>query len=38
MSVIDGCLIAEEFGYGCTGIGTTLEGSNLGVRKKILIV
>ncbi|KAE9538467.1 hypothetical protein AGLY_005566 [Aphis glycines] len=30
MSVIDGCLIAEEFGYGCTGIATALEASGLG--------
>jgi len=34
MSVMDGCLVAEELGYGCTGIKTALEASGLGVRKK----
>jgi len=32
MSVMDGCLVAEELGYGCTGIKTALEASGLGVR------
>lgn len=32
MSVMDGCLMAEELGYGCTGIKTALEASGLGVR------
>lgn len=32
MSVTDGCLVAEELGYGCTGIKTALEASGLGVR------
>lgn len=31
MSVMDGCLVAEELGYGCTGIKTALEASGLGV-------
>lgn len=31
MGVIDGCLIAEELAYGCTGIMTALEASGLGV-------
>jgi len=30
MSVMDGCLVAEELGYGCTGIKTALEASGLG--------
>lgn len=30
-SVFDGCLIAEELAYGCTGIMTALEASGLGV-------
>jgi len=38
MSVMDGCLVAEELGYGCTGIKTALEASGLGVRKKKLLV
>lgn len=29
---MDGCIVAEEFGYGCTGIKTALEASGLGVR------
>lgn len=32
MSAMDGCLVAEELGYGCTGIKTALEASNIGVR------
>lgn len=28
--IFDGCLVTEEFGYGCTGILTALEGSGLG--------
>lgn len=31
MGVFDGCLIAEELAYGCTGIMTALEASGLGV-------
>ncbi|KAJ1524737.1 hypothetical protein ONE63_009618 [Megalurothrips usitatus] len=30
LSVFDGCLIAEEFAYGCTGVKTALEASGLG--------
>lgn len=26
----DGCIVSEEFAYGCTGISTALEGSGLG--------
>jgi len=32
MSVVDRCLVSEELGYGCTGITTALEASELGVR------
>lgn len=31
VGTFDGCLVAEEFAYGCTGISTALEGSGLGV-------
>lgn len=31
MGVFDGCMIAEEFAYGCTGIMTAMEASGLGV-------
>lgn len=31
MGVFDGCLVAEELAYGCTGIMTALEASGLGV-------
>ncbi|CAD1477874.1 unnamed protein product, partial [Heterotrigona itama] len=30
VGTFEGCLVAEEFAYGCTGIGTALEGSGLG--------
>lgn len=30
VGTFDGCLVAEEFAYGCTGISTALEGSGLG--------
>lgn len=30
-SVFTGCLVAEELGYGCTGIATALEATGLGV-------
>ncbi|XP_043521424.1 probable medium-chain specific acyl-CoA dehydrogenase, mitochondrial [Frieseomelitta varia] len=30
VGIFDGCLVGEEFSYGCTGIGTALEGSGLG--------
>ncbi|KRT80699.1 hypothetical protein AMK59_5339, partial [Oryctes borbonicus] len=29
-SIFDGCLVAEELAYGCTGIMTALEASGLG--------
>lgn len=32
-SVFDGCLIAEEISYGCSGIMTALEASGLGVSR-----
>lgn len=31
MGVFDGCIVAEELAYGCTGIMTALEASGLGV-------
>jgi acyl-CoA dehydrogenase len=31
LSNLEGCLIAEELSYGCTGIGTAIEGNGLGV-------
>lgn len=31
LHVFDGCVIAEELGYGCTGICTALEATGLGV-------
>ena len=27
----DGCMLAEELAYGCTGIQTAMEGNTLGV-------
>jgi len=30
LSILTGCIIAEEFAYGCTGVKTALEGSGLG--------
>ncbi|NEU33626.1 acyl-CoA dehydrogenase, partial [bacterium LRH843] len=30
MGVFDGCLVAEQLAYGCTGIMTALEASGLG--------
>ncbi|CAK9797479.1 Probable medium-chain specific acyl-CoA dehydrogenase, mitochondrial [Anthophora quadrimaculata] len=30
IGTFDGCLVGEEFAYGCTGIATALEGSGLG--------
>ncbi|MCM2321873.1 MAG: acyl-CoA dehydrogenase family protein [Oligoflexia bacterium] len=29
LSVLDGCLITEEFAYGCTGIATAMEANTL---------
>lgn len=31
MGVFEGCLVAEELAYGCTGIMTAMEASGLGV-------
>nr|CAD7590699.1 unnamed protein product [Timema genevievae] len=31
LSVFDGCMIGEELAYGCTGIGTVIESTGLGV-------
>lgn len=36
--VFDGCLIAEELAYGCTGIMTAIEASGLGVSIIYLMV
>lgn len=35
LSNFDGCLIAEEFSYGCSGIGTAVEANGLGVINEI---
>lgn len=35
-SVFDGCLVAEELAYGCTGIATALEATGLGQMPVIL--
>lgn len=31
LGVFDGCMIAEEIAYGCTGVGTAVEANGLGV-------
>lgn len=31
MSILTGCVIAEELAYGCTGVKTAMEASGLGV-------
>lgn len=31
MDVFDGCMVAEELAFGCTGIMTAMEASGLGV-------
>lgn len=36
MSNFDSCLIAEEFSYGCSGIGTAVEANGLGQAPVIL--
>jgi len=36
LSNFDGCLIAEEFSYGCSGIGTAVEANGLGQAPVIL--
>lgn len=35
--VFEGCLIAEELAYGCSGIGTAIEGTGLGVSTAMFI-
>ncbi len=35
-SVFEECLVAEEIGYGCTGIGTSISTNNLGALPIIL--
>jgi len=37
MGVLEGCLIAEELAYGCSGMKTAIEGSGLGVSTVVLI-
>jgi hypothetical protein len=37
MGVFDGCLIAEELSYGCSGIGTAVESTSLGVSTALFI-
>lgn len=32
LSILTGCVIAEELAYGCTGVKTAMEASGLGVR------
>lgn len=34
MSILTGCVIAEELAYGCTGVKTAMEASGLGVSGK----
>lgn len=36
LDILTGCIIAEEFAYGCTGVKTALEGSGLGVSVVVL--
>jgi acyl-CoA dehydrogenase len=36
MGIVEGCLVAEELAYGCSGIKTALEGSGLGVSTAVL--
>lgn len=31
LSILTGCVIAEELAYGCSGVKTAMEGSGLGV-------
>lgn len=38
LGVFDGCLIAEELAYGCTGIMTAMEGSGLGVSSNLFLL
>lgn len=36
-STFNGCLIVEEICYGCSGIGTLIDGSNLGQKPVLLM-
>jgi acyl-CoA dehydrogenase len=36
LGVLEGCLLAEEIAWGCTGIGTALEANNLAVAPVIV--
>lgn len=38
IGVFEGCLVAEELGYGCTGIKTAMEGSGLGVSSLLSVL
>lgn len=37
LGVMDGCMIAEELSYGCSGIMTAIEASGLGVSMLMLL-
>jgi len=37
MGVFEGCLIAEEMAYGCSGIQTAIESTSLGVSTAVFI-
>lgn len=38
MGVFEGCMVAEELAYGCTGIMTAMEASGLGVSEAIAVL
>lgn len=38
MGVFEGCLVAEELAYGCTGIMTAMEASGLGVSVLFVLI
>lgn len=38
VGVFDGCLVAEELAFGCTGIMTAMEASGLGVSVMLLLL
>jgi hypothetical protein len=37
MGVFDRCLMAEEFAYGCSGIGAAIDSTGLGVSTALFI-
>lgn len=37
MGIFDGCLVAEELAFGCTGIMTAMEASGLGVSRLLCV-